>query len=111
VSDGGALRVKERTRQQTDSVSYAGHSSLSESQRVQLQRLRTALERWADRLDRHDLTGEAHRLLDDIDAALDPLLPPDQGLQRYATARDRLESLLEKLTRFGTAAKDVTDGR
>jgi hypothetical protein len=103
--------VKELTRQQTDWVSRAGQSSLSESQRVQLHRLRATLERWADRLDRGDLMEDAHRLLAEIDAALDPLLPPDQVPQRYATAEDRLESFLEKLTRFSSGTKDVRHGR
>jgi hypothetical protein len=102
--------VKEPTRQQTDLVSRAGQSSLSDSQRVQLHRLRGALERWADRLDRDDLMGDAHRLLADIDAALDPLLPPDHGQQRYATARVRLEAFLEKLSRFSSGTKDVRHG-
>jgi hypothetical protein len=92
-------------------MSRAGQSSLSESQRVRLQRLRATLERWADRFDRGDLMEEAHRLLADIDAALDPPLPPDQGPLRYAAARDRLESFLEKLTRFSSGTKDVRHGR
>jgi hypothetical protein len=94
----------------TESGSARG-SWLDDPRRLHLKRLRVVLERWGERSQRGDLIDDAQRLRADIDAALDPDLPPDQSRQRYASVRHRLEIFLEQLTRIGSVVRDAPRGR
>ena len=100
--------MKPHPSQDTPATPRVGPSWLTEAQRLQLHRVRAALDRCADGLDRTDLVEAARQLRADIDAFFNPKLLPESTRERYAAIRHRLDELLDKLSRCGVG---VGNGR
>ena len=90
----------------SDEIPREAESALSDTRRSQLHRLRAALQRLDERLDRPDLLDEADDLRAAIDAALGPHLSREEARARYAHVTARLDIFLGHLTRIGAP----TDG-